>query len=88
MKPGTIIKLSDGRKGTVVYNGLDGEGIIWGEKKLSPGEIEIIIGGCPCFEAPQYFPIELVPVAMLREKYTDEIECVGNDFEIIYQPEN
>lgn len=32
MKPGTIIKLEDGRVGTVVYHQLDGYGIVWGRQ--------------------------------------------------------
>jgi hypothetical protein len=30
MKPGTIVRLPDGREGTTVYHGLDGYGIKWG----------------------------------------------------------
>jgi len=30
MIPGTVIRLHDGRLGTVVYHNLDGYGIIWG----------------------------------------------------------
>jgi len=39
MKPGTIIELNDGRKGTTVYHNLDGYGIIWGEQKVNPDEL-------------------------------------------------
>jgi hypothetical protein len=34
MKLGTRIKLSDGRIGTVVFNGLIGVGIKWGEHTI------------------------------------------------------
>ena len=36
MKLGTIVELSDGRRGTVVYYSLDGNGIIWGEETVTP----------------------------------------------------
>ena len=35
MKVGTIIELLDGKRGTVVYNGLDGVGIKWGEHNIT-----------------------------------------------------
>lgn len=38
MKAGTIIKLSDGRIGTVNYHQLDGYGILWGEQKVDESD--------------------------------------------------
>ena len=45
MTPGTVVKLPDGREGTVVYHGLDGYGIRWGRQKLSDHDMELILLG-------------------------------------------
>jgi len=81
MKPGTIIKLPDGRIGTVVYHGLDGYGIIWGAHTVP---VEKILETCPLFsrDTPPEM-LEYEPQAMLREPYTTKIECVGEEYEII-----
>lgn len=39
MKPGTIIRLKDGRLGTTVYHNIDGYGIVWGWKRLDPEKL-------------------------------------------------
>jgi hypothetical protein len=85
MKAGTIIELSDGRRGTVVYNGLDGVGIIWGEHAITMEDIE---GHGSMFEwdtaSDDY---EWCPEAMLRDPYPSaDLECVGEDFEIVKEP--
>lgn len=84
MKAGTHVKLADGREGTVVYNGLDGVGIKWGIHDIT---LEDIFGNGGLFneDAPEGY--DWTPDAMLREpyKYAD-IECVGDDFEVIYSP--
>ena len=36
MRAGTIIKLPDGRIGTVCYHNLDGYGGVWGRQALDP----------------------------------------------------
>lgn len=36
MKPGTIVRLPDGREGTTVYHFLDGYGIVWGRRLIDP----------------------------------------------------
>ena len=83
-KLGTIIELPDGRRGTVVYNGLDGVGIKWGELK-PPKELH---NYCPLFD--QKIPDDIKqwrPQAMLREPYPNaDLPCVGEDFEIISKP--
>ena len=82
MKAGTIIKLPDGRVGTICWNYLDGQGGIFGEhiwlKELSN------VGFDDRFPCPEF---------MLREKAVEHllqsnnplkgIECVGVDFEVI-----
>lgn len=84
MKAGTIIKLSDGRIGTVVYNSLDGVGIKWGRYEISNEDIKGY-GGLFASEKeliPEDY--EFYPDAMLRNPYPGaELECVGNDYEII-----
>lgn len=76
-KIGTIIELPDGRRGTTVYNGLDGIGIKWGEWNIPENEIKGN-GGCPW---PNY---KWFPDAMLREPYPNaDLPCVGEKFEII-----
>lgn len=87
MKVGTIIRMSDGREGTVVYHGLDGDGIIWGRVVLSEDDIKAITEGSGgLFDAPENFPDELKAEAMLRESYPwaeqTGMECVGSDYEI------
>ena len=81
MKAGTKIKLKDGRIGTVVYNGLDGVGIKWGEHNITENNI-IGSGGLINEEIPPDY--EYFAEAMLRESYPGaELECVGEDYEII-----
>ncbi|KKL69073.1 hypothetical protein LCGC14_2118570 [marine sediment metagenome] len=85
MKPGTIVELHDGRRGTVVYHGLDGYGIQWGEIEV---DVEAILQGNPVFgtEAPQQ-PWDWEAEAMLREKSQSAgIECVGGDYVIVSTP--
>ncbi len=80
MKPGTIIKLPDGREGTVVYHGLNGYGIRWGRLIV---DVEAILSQCPVMgEQPE--DSEWTPQAMLRKPYPGaELECVGGDYEFV-----
>jgi len=88
MKAGTIIKLPDGRIGTIVYNGLDGEGIKWGKHNIT---IHDIIGNGNTTHGAEIAPTnyDWFPDAMLRDVYSlaekEGIECVGNDYEIIQE---
>ena len=89
MKAGTVIRLPDGRYGTVVYNGLDGVGIIWGQVRLTTEELEMIYGSCPLFDhgAAKDFPHDLEPQALLREPWDNAyMECVGEEFEVVWKP--
>lgn len=84
---GTIVELPDGRRGTTVYNGLDGVGIKWGKHILPPGAMDGTSGGViddrKCPDDWEWFP-----EAMLRESYPSaDLECVGEIFEIISVPE-
>jgi len=79
---GTIIELPDGRRGTVVFNGLIGMGIKWGEHNISQDDIQ---GHGDLFreEIPPGYP--WLPDAMLREpgSLNDGLPCVGEDYVII-----
>lgn len=84
MKPGTKVKLPDGRIGTVVYNSLDGVGIKWGEYNIT---LEDIQGHGGLFDSEKELisdDYEYYPDAMLRKPYPSaDIECVGENYEII-----
>lgn len=80
MKPGTIVELPDGRRGTVVYHGLDGYGIQWGEIEV---DVEAILQGNPVFGTePPEEPWDWDAEAMLRDPYPGavDVECVGRDY--------
>lgn len=74
-RPGTIVRLPDGRVGTTVYNGLDGVGIKWGWHQVTPDDL-----------AGTYIPEDWpwYPDAMLRDYYSGaDLPCVGTDYEIV-----
>ena len=79
MRPGTVVKLSDGRVGTVVYHGLDGYGIVWGNRKV---DVELVLSADSLFRRPPPgYPRDLFPEAMLREPYEGaDLPCVGDDY--------
>ena len=82
---GTIVELKDGRRGTAVYNGLDGVGIKWGEYNITENDIKGD-GGMTKQEIPEDY--EWKPDAMLREDYPSaDLPCVGEDYEIINLPQ-
>jgi len=82
VKAGTIVRLPDGREGTVVYSGLDGYGIKWGRHKVTLADIHgrsVVSGEA---EAPPGY--RWMPDAMLREPYPSaSLECVGDDYEVM-----
>jgi hypothetical protein len=75
MKLNTIIKLPDGRIGTICYNYLDGIGGVWGEQTF-----EMPPNGFGDLPEPEF---------MLRDKSLQgrvggpASECVGKDYELI-----
>jgi hypothetical protein len=82
MKAGTIVRLADGREGTVVYNGLDGVGIKFGRHAITLTDVE---GNGLFGQAPTDYPY--YPNAMLRETYPSaDLPCVGTNFEVIEEP--
>jgi hypothetical protein len=85
MKPGTIVRLPDGREGTVVYKGLDGHGIRWGRITVNAGELYLLHQQDAKGESH-----DLMPEAMLRDPYPTAIElgleCVGEEYEVVTPP--
>ena len=78
MKPGTFIRLPDGREGTVVYHGLDGYGIKWGRVRMD--EKAILSTQSLFGKSPEDWP--WFPEAMLRDPYPSAtLECVGEEYE-------
>ena len=77
MKPGTFVRLPDGREGTVVYHGLDGYGIRWGRIDVN---LELLESVNPLFgREPDGWPY--APEAMLRDPYHGaQLECVGTSY--------
>lgn len=82
MKPGTIIRLPDGREGTVVYHGLIGYGIAWGRVSV---DVDATNATCPLFASNDEPPPGVVePEALLREPWaTAPMECVGEEYEVV-----
>ncbi len=91
MKLGTIIKLSDGRIGTVVFNSLIGVGIKWGKHFPNPEDFAGTNGNLLKSEPmPDDWPWQ--PDALLRKPlkpnafkdygFSDK-DCVGEDYEVI-----
>ena len=88
MRHGTHIKLSDGRVGTVIYNSLIGEGIVWGLHNPNPRDFEGTNGDTVSNKVPEHWQWE--PEALLKEPwdgcekhgFTKE-QCVGNNYEVI-----
>ena len=78
MRPGTFIRLPDGREGTVVYHGPDGYGIKWGCLQVDE---KVIRRAQSLFStAPPDWPWS--PEAMLRDPYPGAIlECVGEEYD-------
>ena len=92
MKFGTIIDVPGRGRATVVYNGLDGCGIAWGEYSFTEEDEQIAVE-CATFnmfsERP-WHPTEIpAATALLREPFKNaHMECVGEDYEIISEKEH
>lgn len=90
MKLGTQIRLPDGRVGTVVYNSLIGEGIVWGLHDPDPTDFDETNGNMTTASrlVSDDWPWE--PEALLRrpwagcEQYGFSPEqCVGEEYDVI-----
>ena len=87
MKLGTHIMMDDGREATVVYHGLDGDGIMWGLHDPDPKDFEGTSGGMFDDAIPDF---QWCPEAMLRDPWDGcekagwtKDQCVGREFEIL-----
>lgn len=87
MRLGTQVEMADGRVGTCVYNGLDGEGIKWGLHDPDPADFEGTTGGLYRLGIaeeikPNDWPWR--PDAMLRDPYPGSwLPCVGSDYVLL-----
>ena len=70
MKAGTIVAFDDGREGTVVYNGLDGQGIAWGVHILGP-------------DVCDWPPLDAM---LRESYPSADVPCVGREFRIVAEP--
>ena len=92
-KPGSIVRTADGREGTVVFNGLTGQGIAWG-RIILPKPNEHVRSGAAAvgigiddlnkdnFNWPE-------AVAMIRESEVSDLlgmECVGVSVDLVAVP--
>lgn len=89
---GTVVKLPDGRVGTIVYNSLEGYGIKWGIHRPQdhPEDFEGTCGNVvSCDPLPADWP--WYPDALLRNQIAGKPEfwiergwdAVGDDYEVI-----
>lgn len=85
MKPGTVVRLADGRIATVVYNSLMGYGVRMGRIKLThemldaiySGDGNTVVDGNPSGMA------EIEPEALLRDGWpAAPMPCVGESYEV------
>lgn len=81
MKAGTIVKFADGRYGTVVYNGLDGVGIKWGQHQVT---LDDLFGSGGMLNETPPADYQWKAEAMLRDSYPGaEMPCVGKEYDVI-----
>ena len=92
MRPGTVIRLPDGREATVVYHGPDGYGIRFGRIALSDDDLDAIMAGhgnVVHVALPPDVVERIQPEAMLRDPLLEPLiglPCVGDRFEIVEEP--
>lgn len=89
MKGGTVIRLPDGRVGTICYNNLDGVGGVWGERDFS-GVNQNFDDGWP---RPEFMLREKDVEPLLREQgaswnHRPDLECVGTKYTVIKRPDS
>ena len=79
MKLNTIIKLPDGRIGTICWNNLDGSGGIWGRHTFNMPE-----GGFGDLPPPDFMLREKSLEPLLRKlAHKSDMECVGEDYVVM-----
>lgn len=77
MKPGAIIELPDGRRGTLTYHNLDGRGGIWGEHDLS----HLPEGFDDGWPEPEFMLRD--PYPSFAEWHGPDCEAVGEDYVLV-----
>ena len=84
MRPGTIIRLPDGRIGTICYNNLDGEGGVWGRHDFSG----IPLGFNESWPEPDFLLRPKEREEDIRRAWwgSKQIECVGVNFTVLWRP--
>lgn len=80
-KPNTIIKLPDGRIGTICYNNLDGCGGIWGEHDFNIPEGEGSFN--EIYPPPDFILREKEIESSLQKNFGYKIQCVGERYKVI-----
>lgn len=89
MKLGTIVKLPDGRVGTIVFNSLIGVGVKWGIHYPDPKDFEGTTGNTMGHDTLPADDWPWEPDALLRDPWStckthgfNPEDCVGEDYEI------
>ena len=79
MQLNTVIRLPDGRIGTICWNHLDGAGGIWGKHHFDMPE-----GGFGDLPAPEFMLREKKVESLLRQRnHRIDLECVGTIYEVV-----
>lgn len=80
LKPNTIVRLPDGRIGTICYHHLDGYGGVWGQHHfLEPNEM---LGND--LPAPEFMLRDKDRESSLRRwGHRQDMECVGEEYIIL-----
>lgn len=80
MRLGTVIRLPDGRVGTICWRHLDGEGGIWGRHHF-----DMPVGGFgDNLPAPEFMLREKgIEAGLRRGPHRADVECVGEVFEVV-----
>ena len=80
MKLNTVIKLPDGREGTMCWNHLDGAGGVWGRHHFAMP----LDGFSNSLPRPDFMLREpKVKEILIDMGHKPDLECVGHDYEII-----
>ena len=89
MKLGTIIRLPDGRIGTICWHHLDGYGGVWDEHDFSQVDLSVNSGFSEELPAPQFMLREKSVEPLLRRQspyggnHRPDVECVGTEYEVV-----
>ncbi len=77
-----IIRLPDGREGTICYHFLDGDGGVWGKHKFSMPDS----GFGEELPLPEFMLRAKVIEGLLRQAdHRRDVECVGESYELVQE---